>query len=85
MRELYDRNIFGPLRLKDTQFPVDQDIQSPVLHAFTKDRGFYEDCTTPGMPTLGSPAQTMRGMPGDIMLCAGNCLDPGTRNQQCRH
>ena len=59
MKELYDRNIFGPLRMKDTQFPVDQDIQGPVLHAFTKDRGFYEDCTywnpfwgsTPGLPT----------------------------------
>jgi hypothetical protein len=45
--------------MKDTQFPVDQEIQSPVLHAFTLDRKFYEDCTywnpfwrsTPGLPT----------------------------------
>ncbi len=59
MRELYDRNIFGPMGMKDTQFPVDQEIQSPVLHAFTMDRKFYEDCTywnpfwgsTPGLPT----------------------------------
>ncbi len=59
MKELYDRNIFGPMRMKDTQFPVDQEIQSPVLHAFTMDRKFYEDCTywnpfwgsTPGLPT----------------------------------
>ena len=58
MKELYDKNIFGPMGMKDTQFPVDQSIQSPVLHAFTMDRKFYEDCTywnpfwgsTPGLP-----------------------------------
>ena len=59
MKELYEKNIFGPLGMKDTQFPINQEIQRPVLHAFTKDRGFYEDCTywnpfwgsTPGLPT----------------------------------
>jgi D-alanyl-D-alanine carboxypeptidase len=59
MRELYEKNIFGPLGMKDTQFPIDQEIQAPVLHAFTSERGFYEDCTywnpswgsTPGLPT----------------------------------
>ena len=59
MKELYDTNIFKPMGMSDTQFPVDQEIQSPVLHAFTMDRGFYEDCTywnpswgsTPGLPT----------------------------------
>jgi D-alanyl-D-alanine carboxypeptidase len=59
MKELYDKNIFGPLGMKDTQFPVNQDIQSPVLHAFTLNRKIYEDCTnwnpfwgsTPALPT----------------------------------
>jgi D-alanyl-D-alanine carboxypeptidase len=59
MKELYEENIFGPMRMKDTQFPVDQEIQAPVLHAFTSDRKVYEDCTywnpfwgsTPGLPT----------------------------------
>jgi D-alanyl-D-alanine carboxypeptidase len=59
MKELYDTYLFGPLGLNDTQFPVDQNIQVPVLHAFTKERGRYEDCTywnpfwgsTPGLPT----------------------------------
>jgi CubicO group peptidase (beta-lactamase class C family) len=59
MKELYEENIFGPTRMKDTQFPVDQEIQAPVLHAFTSDRKVYEDCTywnpfwgsTPGLPT----------------------------------
>jgi CubicO group peptidase (beta-lactamase class C family) len=58
MKELYDINIFGPMGMKVTEFPVDQSIQSPVLHAFTMDRKFYEDCTywnpfwgsTPGLP-----------------------------------
>jgi D-alanyl-D-alanine carboxypeptidase len=59
MKELYDKNIFGPMGMKDTQFPINQEILSPVLHAFTMDRKFYEDCTywnpfwgsTPGLPT----------------------------------
>jgi D-alanyl-D-alanine carboxypeptidase len=59
MKELYDKNIFGPMGMKDTQFPIDQDIQSPVLHAFTKDRKIYEESTywnpfwgsTPALPT----------------------------------
>src|SRR5207237_1223731 len=38
MKELYDKNIFGPLGMKDTEYPVDQSIKAPVLHAFTIDR-----------------------------------------------
>jgi D-alanyl-D-alanine carboxypeptidase len=59
MKELYARNIFGPMGMRDTRFPIGQEIQAPVLHAFTTDRGVYEDCTywnpswgsTPGLPT----------------------------------
>src|SRR5262249_55425516 len=29
MQDLYEQNIFGPMGMKDTQFPVDQNIQSP--------------------------------------------------------
>ena len=56
-----NRNLgrYGQLGMKDSQFPVNQEIQGPVLHAFTMDRKFYEDCTywnpfwgsTPGLPT----------------------------------
>ena len=57
--ELYEQNIFEPLGMRDTHCPNGQDIQAPVLHAFTKDRRFYEDCTywnpswgsTPAMAT----------------------------------
>jgi len=41
MKELYDKNIFRPMGMKDTQFPGDQEIQSPVLHAFTRDRKLH--------------------------------------------
>lgn len=58
MQELYDKYIFGPMAMRNTQFPVNQEIPGPVLHAFTMDRGIYEDCTywnpswgsTPGLP-----------------------------------
>jgi D-alanyl-D-alanine carboxypeptidase len=43
IKDLYDENLFGPLGMKDTQFPVNQNIQDPVLHAFTSERGLYED------------------------------------------
>lgn len=45
MRELFQENILGPVGLKDTELPLNQEIMAPVLHAFTLDRGPYEDCT----------------------------------------
>jgi D-alanyl-D-alanine carboxypeptidase len=56
--ELYEKNIFKPMRMRDTSFPSNEEIPGPVLHAFTKERGLYEDCTywnpawgsTPGLP-----------------------------------
>jgi D-alanyl-D-alanine carboxypeptidase len=45
IKELYDKNIFGPVGMRDTQCPSGQEIQAPVLHAFTMDRQVYEDCT----------------------------------------
>ena len=52
MKALYDKNIYGPMGMKDMRFPVDQDIQGPVLHAVTTDRKVYEDCTY-WNPSLG--------------------------------
>ncbi len=57
--QLYEENIFRRLGMRDTHFPFNEEIRSPVLHAFTSDRGPYEDCTywnpswgsTPGLPT----------------------------------
>jgi D-alanyl-D-alanine carboxypeptidase len=43
---LLEHMILNPLRLGNTVFPANSDIQSPVLHAFTAERGKYEDSTT---------------------------------------
>ncbi len=59
IKALYEELLFTPLGLADTRFPSDQQIQSPVLHAFSTDRGLYEESTywnpswgsTPGLPT----------------------------------
>ncbi|MEW6277597.1 MAG: serine hydrolase domain-containing protein [Candidatus Eremiobacterota bacterium] len=45
MKDLYQQNILSPLGLADTRFPTDQNIQAPVLHSFSQDRGVYEDAT----------------------------------------
>jgi len=45
IQELYQTYILNPNGLNDTKVPTNQEIQAPVLHAFTKDRGIYEDCT----------------------------------------
>ena len=56
--QLYEENLFKPLGMSDTSFPSNEEIPGPVLHAFTKERKIYEDCTywnpswgsTPGLP-----------------------------------
>ena len=45
MKELYEQNILGPHGFDDTQFPTDQNIQEPVLHAYSNDRKIFEDST----------------------------------------
>src|SRR5262249_3214491 len=45
MKELYEQNILGPQGFDDTQFPTDQNIQEPVLHAYSNDRKIFEDST----------------------------------------
>ncbi len=45
LKSLYETHILGPVGLQDTQFPLDQEIQAPVLHSYIEDRGVYEDAT----------------------------------------
>ena len=33
IKSLYEINILGPVGLRDTQFPLDQEIHAPVLHS----------------------------------------------------
>jgi D-alanyl-D-alanine carboxypeptidase len=45
MSALLRRNIFIPLGLRETEYPLTSEIDSPVLHAFSSERGIYEDAT----------------------------------------
>lgn len=45
MAQLYEENIFTPLGLTHTGYSINTDLPSPVLHAFSSDRGIYEDAT----------------------------------------
>ncbi|MCB0722649.1 MAG: beta-lactamase family protein [Ignavibacteriae bacterium] len=45
MKELYEENIFKPLGLMNTGYMSSPELPFPVLHAFTSDRGVYEDAT----------------------------------------
>lgn len=45
LRVLLDRYIFKPLRLRSTYVPTNSLIREPALHAYTHDRGVYEDST----------------------------------------
>ncbi|GGY46914.1 serine hydrolase domain-containing protein [Streptomyces tanashiensis] len=40
---LLQREVLGPLRLRETRNGFTPDIPEPVLHAFTSDRGTYEE------------------------------------------
>ncbi|MEV7417422.1 serine hydrolase domain-containing protein [Streptomyces sp. NPDC089919] len=42
---LLQRRVMGPLELRDTRNSFTPEIQQPVLHAFSSDRGFYEETT----------------------------------------
>lgn len=42
---LLDRYLFKPLRLRSTYVPANSLIREPALHAYTHDRGIYEDST----------------------------------------
>ncbi|HAY34359.1 MAG TPA: serine hydrolase domain-containing protein [Ignavibacteria bacterium] len=45
MQELYEEYIFHPLNLNNTGYCNNAELPSPVLHAYSSDRGIYEDAT----------------------------------------
>ncbi|MFB6841838.1 serine hydrolase domain-containing protein [Streptomyces sp. NPDC056361] len=45
IEEFVKERVTGPLGLRDTRNNFTPDIPRPVLHAFTSDRGFYEEST----------------------------------------
>ncbi|MER6671752.1 serine hydrolase domain-containing protein [Streptomyces sp. NPDC000983] len=57
---LLQREIMGPLRLRETRNGFTPDIPAPVLHAFSSDRGTYEESTfwNPSWTTAPGAVQT---------------------------
>ncbi|MEU9736910.1 serine hydrolase domain-containing protein [Streptomyces sp. NPDC048002] len=57
---LLQREIMGPLGLRETRNSFTPDIPTPVLHAFTSDRGTYEESTfwNPSWTTAPGAVQT---------------------------
>ncbi|MEU8763385.1 serine hydrolase domain-containing protein [Streptomyces sp. NPDC048659] len=45
IQEFVERRVTGPLGLRNTRANLTPDIPAPVLHAFTSDRGIYEEST----------------------------------------
>lgn len=45
LAELYEEYIFNKLDLKNTGYSFNSDLPYPVLHAYSSDRGIYEDAT----------------------------------------
>ncbi|MEV7277203.1 serine hydrolase domain-containing protein [Streptomyces sp. NPDC093111] len=45
IQDFVRQRVTGPLGLRDTRAGFTPDIPSPVLHAFTSDRGLYEEST----------------------------------------
>ena len=67
IERLYQDNIFGPMGMRDTQAPVGQDVQAPVLHAFTSERHVYEDCTYWNLRQMGcDPRHGTVGLAGPL-------------------
>jgi len=57
---LLQREVIGPLNLRETRNSFTPDIPTPVLHAFTDDRGTYEESTfwNPSWTTAPGAVQT---------------------------
>lgn len=45
VKELFEEYILIPKGLNETGYSVTAEMKHPVIHAFTSDRGIYEDCT----------------------------------------
>jgi CubicO group peptidase (beta-lactamase class C family) len=87
LARLIRENIVAPLRLRDTNSSQTPQIPTPVLHAFTRERGNYEDSTF-WSPSWG----TARGanMTSNIVdvarsaraIGAGSLLSPSSYREQ---
>jgi CubicO group peptidase (beta-lactamase class C family) len=83
---LLERHIFKPLRLKETAYPATAAMRPPVLHAFTSERGVYEDSTY-WSPSWTSPYGLMTSTLHDLgvlarAIGAGSLLKEKSRKEQ---
>lgn len=67
--ELLDKNLLKPLGLQGTKYITTPEIPSPVLHAFTAERGVYEDATY-WNPSWTSHSGQMISKLGDLGVLA---------------
>jgi len=86
MEAILQRHIFKPLGLKETHYPATAAMQAPVLHAFSSDRGVYEDSTY-WNPSWTSHSGLMTSTLGDLGVLAraigsGSLLSTKSRQEQ---
>lgn len=86
LAEQLQRRIFKPLKLRNTRMNLNGNIQSPVLHAFTSDRGTYEESTF-WDPTWVTNAANMTSSLHDISVWAraigrGTVVSPAAHRLQ---
>jgi D-alanyl-D-alanine carboxypeptidase len=74
------------MHMMDTQVPTGQEIQAPVLHAFTTERQVYEDCTYRN-PSWGSTPALLTSNIYDLgkwgpILGTGQLISPAHFKEQ---
>ena len=77
--ELLEDRVFSPLRLKDTVYTEGPSLDPPVLHAFTTERGVFEDSTfwNPSWTSFsGSVAATLDDVAAIIRAIGSASLIP---------
>jgi CubicO group peptidase (beta-lactamase class C family) len=83
---LLERHILEPLGLKETDYPANAEMRPPVLHAFSSDRGVYEDSTY-WSPSWTSHSGQMTSTLHDLGVLAraigsGSLLSAQSRKEQ---
>jgi D-alanyl-D-alanine carboxypeptidase len=86
MAALLTRHICQPLGLKETEYPATATMRFPVLHAFSSERGIYEDSTY-WSPSWTSYSGQMTSTLGDLGVLArtigsGSLLSEKSRTEQ---
>lgn len=84
--DLFREHIFVPLKLQGSAYPATAEMASPVLHAYSLDRGVFEDSTY-WNPSWTSHSGRMTSTLMDVAtiwraIGAGSLLSPRSRQEQ---